>query len=226
MPDTANLLDAVRKPDDAVRQALAFSIAHEIGNQLAGIRLEAHLLDEDLGAHGLAKSSLAIDSLAAQAGPLLAVLRPLLAPAGPRVGGPRYADLLAGVRRQIEEDGAGGRAVELVVARDAEASGPAFEGLHPLLIALVGSPDSLEPGKAPIGFRIGLRGNQIEIVCELPGDAFEGGSEVASESIAHGLRGRSLAVAIARVLVADAGGRVEVESKAGRSRAVLTLPRG
>ena len=55
------------------RFALAFAIAHEIGNHLAGIRLEAHLLDEALGARGLAKASLAIDSLAGQAAPLLAL---------------------------------------------------------------------------------------------------------------------------------------------------------
>ena len=212
-------------PDADLRQALVFSIAHEIGNHLAGIRLEAHLLDEDLAAHGLARASLAIDSLAGQAGPLLALLRPLLAPGGPRASGPRYGVLLEGVRRQIEEDGAGGHAVELVVARDAEAAGPAFEGLHPLLLALVGSPDSLQPAKAPIGLRLGLRESEIEIVCELPGEAFEGGSEDASEDVAQTLRGRSLAVALARVLVADAGGRLAVEASGGRSRAVFRLPR-
>ena len=32
-------------------ERLVFAIAHEIGNHLGGIRLQAHLLDEDLDAH-------------------------------------------------------------------------------------------------------------------------------------------------------------------------------
>jgi len=218
------------RTDTEVRHALVFAIAHEIGNHLAGIRLEAHLLDEDLGAPGLARASLAIDSLAGEAGPLLALLRPLLAPGSRRTAGPSYAALLDGVVRQLESEGAGGRAIELSVASDAGEAGPAFEGLHPLLLALVGTPQDLPPGKAPISFALALRGGEIEIACELPGDAFVGGDPWAlapgtPAGSSHGFRGRPLAVAIARVLVADAGGRVELESRAGRSRVSLRLQR-
>ena len=38
------------------------------------------------------------------------------------------------------------------------------------------------------------------------------------------LRGRALAVAIARTLVADAGGAVDVQIESDRSRVVLRLP--
>ncbi len=203
-------------PDADARHALVFAIAHEIGNHLAGIRLEAHLLDEDLGPLGLARASLALDSMAGQAGPLLALLRPLLAPGSKRAAGPSFAAVLDGVRRQLEDEGAGGRPIELEVAKDVEAAGPAFDGLHALVLALVGSPDALPAGKAPIRLRVGRRESGIEIACELPGEAFEGG--------AHALRGRPLAVAIARALVADVGGRVEVEAGAGCSRVVLRLP--
>jgi hypothetical protein len=222
MPDTVP--DTV--PDTDARHALVFAIAHEVGNHLAGIRLEAHLLDEDLGSLGLARASLALDSLAGQAGPLLALLRPLLAPRAQRAAGPRYAALLDGVRRQLEDEGAGGRPVELEVAKGAEAAGPAFEGLHALVLALIGSPDTLPSGKAPIRLRVGRRESEVEIVCELPGDAFEGAVlHGGAEGGAPALRGRPLAVAIARALVADVGGRVAVEAGAGCSRVVLRLPR-
>jgi hypothetical protein len=210
--------------DADTRHALVFALAHEIGNHLAGIRLEAHLLDEELDARGLARASVAIDSLAGRAGPLLALLRPLLAPGAPRAVGSRLAAVLESVRRQLEEEGVGGRPVELEIAPEAAADGPAFEGLHDLLLALVGEPGSLPPGRSPIVFRLGRQGHESELVCELPGEVF---AEIgAGQGAAPALRGRVLAVAIARVLVADAGGRVELPSESGRSRIVLRLPRG
>lgn len=230
MRDTEGKSGTKSNPDAEARHALVFAIAHEIGNHLAGVRLEAHMLDEDLGVAGLARASLAIDSLAGQAGPLLALLRPLLAPGSRRAAGPSYAALLDGVARQLESEGVGGRAIELSIASDATTVGPAFEGLQPLLLALVGAPEDLPPGKAPISLSLALQGGEIEIACALPGEAFGGvdsGGRAAAAPTgpAHGLRGRSLAVAIARVLAADAGGRVELESRAGHSRAVLRLPR-
>ena len=33
---------------------LVFAISHEVGNHLGGIRLQAHLLDEELGAREMA----------------------------------------------------------------------------------------------------------------------------------------------------------------------------
>ncbi len=211
----------------AARHALVFALAHEIGNHLAGIRLEAHLLDESLGAQDLARASVAIDTLAGRAGPLLALLRPLLAPEAMRAAA-RPAAVLDAVRRQLEEDGVGGRPIALEHPEDVQADAPVFDGLQPLLLALVGDPRSLPPGRAPIALRLVRRSEAIEIVCELPGDAFA--ALATGGEPGGGLRGRDLAVAIARVLVADAGGRVEggtVEGAApARSRIVLRLPRG
>ena len=49
---------------------LAFAIAHEVGNHLGGIRLQAHLVDEDLDVRELAEASILIDGLAGRSGPL------------------------------------------------------------------------------------------------------------------------------------------------------------
>ena len=54
------------------RTELAFAIAHEVGNHLGGIRLQAHLLDENLDVRALAEASILIDGLAGRSGPLLA----------------------------------------------------------------------------------------------------------------------------------------------------------
>ncbi|MEZ4280060.1 MAG: hypothetical protein R3F21_10655 [Myxococcota bacterium] len=222
-------------PDAESRHALVFALAHEVGNHLAGIRLEAHLLDESLGAAALARASVAIDSLAGQAGPWLALLRPLLAPEPARTARVSVASVLDGVRRQLEEDGLGGRAVHVEIASDAAEERIAFDGLHALLMVLVGSPETLPPGRAPIALRLascagagavaGAGGGEVEVVCELPGEAFgaDAGDGAGGQPA---LRGRDLAVALARVLVADAGGGVDVESGDGCARVRLRLPRG
>lgn len=212
-------------PDLETRHALVFAIAHELGNHLAAIRLEAHLLDEALGASGLARASLAIDGLAGLAAPLLASLRPLLTP-GTRAGGMRVEALLAGVARQLEEEGLLGRRLELDVAPEAGPLVCGVEGAPALLTALVGSPESLDPAAGPIRLAARASATELVLVCELPGDAFAEVDPRASESApTSALRGRALAAAIARVLVADAGGRTEVEREAGRSRIVMRLPR-
>lgn len=220
-------------PDAESRHALVFALAHEVGNHLAGIRLEAHLLDESLGAAALARASVAIDSLAGQAGPWLALLRPLLAPEPARTARVSVASVLDGVRRQLEEDGLGGRAVHVEIASDAAEERIAFDGLHALLMVLVGSPETLPPGRAPIALRLascagavaGAGGGEVEVVCELPGEAF-GAAAGDGAGGQPALRGRDLAVALARVLVADAGGGVDVESGDGCARVRLRLPRG
>jgi len=216
------------------RHALVFAIAHELGNQLAGIRLEAHLLDEDLGAHGLARASLAIDSLAGQAGPWLALLRPLLAPPPPAAGraGPDYAAVLEGVRRVLVDDGAGGRKIEVSIAEGAPEAHPAPDGLHPLLLAPVGPPEALPASRGPIRLSLDRRAGEAMLGCELLGDAFEGAAGAGDPApigpVPHGpaLRGRTLAVALARRLAADVGGCVELAGDAERSRLTLILPLG
>lgn len=210
-------------PDTERRFALAFAIAHEIGNHLAGIRLEAHLLDEALGARGLAKASLSIDSLAGQAAPLLALLRPLLAPGDRRAASGSVARLLDGVRRQLEEEGSAGHRIAVEVDPEVGGSPTSVEGLHALIVALIGPPGALASDGAPIGLRAGRAVGALEIRIELPGDGF---AEAAGEAALPGgsLRGRALALELARVLVADAGGGVEVGHGEGRSWVALRLP--
>lgn len=201
--------------DLPTRHALVFAIAHELGNQLAAIRLEAHLLDDTLGTRGLAKASLAIDGLAGQASPWLALIRPLLEPRPRGSGMATCASVLEAVRRQLEEEGTGGRPVEVVIEDPRAGACAAFEGMHALLVALVGSTDGRPAGGGAIRLGVGLRGERVEVACEVPGADF---SESDSDAPQSSLRGRGLALSIARVLVADAGGEVAVAARGERSR--------
>jgi hypothetical protein len=215
--------------DTELRHALVFAIAHEIGNHLAGIRLEAHLLDEDLGVSGLARSSVAIDAGASQAGALLGLLRPLLAPTARRSLGGTSGTCLAtleGVRRQLEEEGLAGHRVELEIRSEDAGRAPAFEGLHALLVLLVGLPETLATGLGPISLHIDRADGEIVIGCGLPGRALAYARATGAATVdPRTLRGRELAVAVARVLVGDAGGAVAVDEEAGRSRIAMRLPR-
>jgi len=82
---------------------LAFAIAHEVGNHLGGIRLQAHLVDEDLDVRELAAASILIDGLAGRSGPLLALLRPLLSDDWKPAGNSTWAHILGRVQKQIED---------------------------------------------------------------------------------------------------------------------------
>ncbi len=90
------------------RRALVFAIGHEVANHLGGIRLQAHLIDEDLDALGLAKTSVEIDALAGRAAPLLALLRPILSERPDPSPPVAWASLLAGLRRQLDDEGTRG----------------------------------------------------------------------------------------------------------------------
>jgi len=64
----------------AAANELVFAMCHELGNLLAGIRLEADLLEPDAGPGKLARAGQGIENASARAGSLLALVRPVLAP--------------------------------------------------------------------------------------------------------------------------------------------------
>ncbi len=199
--------------EDSAASELACAIAHEVGNHLGGIRLEAHLLDDELDVAALARSSLSIDALAARSGPLLALLRPLLSPRPPGDGG--STALLERVASQIGDEGTRGILFE-VRAGDPLAAVPATDWLHPLLVALVQTTIEVLDAGDRITLSLESDAGLARIVCE-----DDGPPEDLSETAAR--RGRGLVLAIARELVGRTGGRVEVLRASDRTRVVLGL---
>ena len=196
---------------------LAFAIAHEVGNHLGGIRLQAHLLDDELDAREMAEASVLIDGLAGRSGPLLALLRPLLSDDWRRTGGTTWSDVLARVVQQIEDEGTRGVRFRVGGALDAEAPAPDFDWVHSLLIALVES--TIE--------HVADRGSQAEVRLELVEeeggvrlDVFDSGAP-EDLSVDAALRGRPLAVALARELIGRSGGRVDADSTDDGTRVAL-----
>lgn len=201
--------------------ALVFAIAHEIGNHLGAVRLQAHLLDEDLDPHSLALASVEIDGLAGRAGPLLALLRPLLSPKTLSTGGTRdvasWSFLLAGIGQHFEDEGTRGVSIQIEAPADSELTVANADWLHSLLIALLDATLSVVPRQGTI--QLGLRaiGEQLSLMVEDDGPEEDLSADAA-------LRGRALAVALARELLVLVGGQVETSRKDGQTRVELIFP--
>ena len=197
--------------------ALVFAVAHEVGNHLGAIRLQAHLLDEDLDARALAVASVEIDDLAGRAGPLLALLRPILSPQIEVRPGSSWSALMGGLIAQLEDEGTRGIRVEMNASDGALESAPGVDWLHSLLLAIVGATIPIVPKGGRIALSLAPRGTETALMIE-----DDGAEEDLSEDSA--LRGRPLAISIARSMLARLGGRVEWNRSSGETCVELIFP--
>lgn len=198
--------------------ALVFAIAHEVGNHLGAVRLQAHLLDEDLDAHALALASVEIDGLAGRAGPLLALLRPLLSQADRPTGeGSSASLLLEGVRLHYEDEGTRGVSVEISAPVDSLLTAPKVDWLHSLLIVILDATLAAVSRGATIRVGLGAVGEEASIVIDDDGPEED-------LSTAAALRGRPLALSLGRALLLLVGGRVETSRVEDKTRVELVFP--
>jgi hypothetical protein len=193
--------------DFSARHELVLAIAHEIGNHLGGIRLEAHLLDDDLDPRALARASVSLDSMAGRSGALLGLLRPLLMPEDRSPAAKSWTGILSGVQQELVDQGT--RGVDLIfdLPEDDDRMAPPVDWFHHLLMAWLGASiaqaQSREGGAGRI--RVAFVPGELESSLVFEDNAPE---EDLSETAPR--RERPLALAIARVLLGALGGRVEV----------------
>ena len=155
----------------------------------------------------MAGASFLIDGLAGRSGPLLSLLRPLLSDDWGQAGDASWASVLGRVAQQIEDEGTRGIRFEVAGALETEVPAPDFDWVHPLLIALV---ESTLAHVADRGSQASVRLELVEDDAGVRLDLFDDGDpEDLSPEAAR--RGRPLAVAIARDLLARSGGDVETE---------------
>jgi hypothetical protein len=202
-------------PDRA--RDLVFAIAHEIGNHLGGIRLHAHLLDAELSAREVADSSVSIDHLASRSGPLLALLRPLLADQWETTTETSWQGVVSHVTQQIEGQGTLGVEFEVRAEISDSVAAPRFDWLHALLVAVVES-TLAETGRGDfVRLTVTHEGDETVLVLE-----DNGPEEDVSPGAAY--RARPLCLALARELVGRAGGRVGAERVANLTRVQFNFP--
>lgn len=203
-----------RETDRPDRAELVCAIGHEVGNHLAGIRLQAHLIDSEQDVRELASASVGIDRLAGRSAPLLALLRPIMSDQHKPAEATDWAALFGALSRDLDDEGTGGVRIEFDHRDAPESPTFALDGIHSLLMALIfATTDGLRRGD-----RVRVTAQRSESGCRVriedPGPV---------ESLAPGapLRGRPLVVAIARRLIEAVGGHVAIDEQAGAMRIEL-----
>jgi signal transduction histidine kinase len=198
-------------------------MCHEISNLVAAIRLQAHLLDEDLDARGLAVSSLEIDDLSARSAALLALIRPVLSEVvEEEPPAPISAGVIAhGFERALVEHGGRGFDIDF----EAEAELPEVvidsEVLHYILLMLAyGAMEAMESG-GKIRVEVASRENEVVFAIE----------DLADEDREHlqwrgaSLRGRALECAVSDHILVKRHTRFDVRRQGDCNRTEIGVPR-
>lgn len=206
------------------RRDLVFAVCHEIGNLVAAIRLEAHLLDGDQTPLELARSSISIEDLSARVGALLTQIRPLLDPADPvERGGIDPAAMLAHLAEVLSELGGAAVAVDLNSAGGLPRVVGDPERNNSLLVLLgLGALESASRG-GQVSVRAGADDASKQVWIEITDDGSE--EPELDEWRTAARRGRALVLQVAEIVVEPMGGAIGCERQDGVNRMVLQLPR-
>jgi len=189
------------------RSALQVAVAHEVGNLLAAMRLSAYLLPA-AETRERARGARQIEQLAAQAGELLAQVRPLLSES--RVGAAiPPMEVLEGVRRALAD----APGVERLVVKPAPRGLPDVrvdpDALHNALLTLVRGALEAAADGGKVVLRAGRSGRRVCFEIADTGRPFEPAPPRTLP------RGRALAVRLAAAALRADGGTAE--ARPGRS---------
>ncbi|MCH7866593.1 MAG: hypothetical protein IH881_02775 [Myxococcales bacterium] len=200
---------------------LVFAMCHEISNLVAAVRLQAHLLDEELDARGLAVASLEIDDLSARTAWMLALVRPVLS-APPEEIPPIGSGVIAlGFERALVEHGE--RGFEIVFEIEPELPDVCAEPevFHYLLLChAFGAMEAMDAGGR---LRIEVTASEKEVVF-----AIEDRAPADDQHLTwwkSSLRGRVLESALAHHILTKRGARFEVNRLADCTRTEIAAPR-
>jgi signal transduction histidine kinase len=218
---------------------LAFAMCHEISNLVAAVRLQAHLLDEELDARGLAVSSLVIDDLSARSAALLALIRPVLSEvvepstssefdsnfksgSGCLGISPILAGVIAhGFERALAEHGGRGIEIEFDIEDDLPEVLVDSEVLHYILLMhAYGAMEAMENGGT---IRVEVVAREKEVVFAIEDRAPEDPDLVQWRGASR--RGRALECAVADHILAKRGARFDVSRHGDSNRTEICPPR-
>jgi signal transduction histidine kinase len=196
--------------------ALALAVCHELGNLLAGVRLEADLLESGSGPGELAGAARRIENASARAGSLLALVPPLLAPDRAALPAVDVLDVLDGLRSGLDASCDGRVQIDLKSAAALPPVRLAPEPIHHLLLTAIFQ--GLEAGGTASRVRVRASAEGADVALAV----LDAGR--VDEGRAPALRGRPLTFAIARSLLRGFAGRVEVAPFEAGTRVAFVLP--
>lgn len=212
--------DAFGKPNDDSAN-LVFAMCHEVSNLVAAVRLQAHLIDEDLGARGLAVASLEIDDLSARTAALLALVRPVLSEP-PKEIAPIGAGVIAlGFERALADHGGRGFEIVFETPPDLPEVRAEPEVFHYILLSLAyGAMEAMDGGGR---LRIQVGAGEKEVVFAIEDPAPEDDQHLTWWKAS--LRGRALECALAHHILAKRDARLEVRRDGSCNRTEIAAPR-
>lgn len=197
----------------AVGRELLPALAHELGNLLAAMRLSAHLLPHEADARERARGARQLEDLAAEAGELAALLRPL---AGDRRGRAVELDAaraLAAARDALGESGAARLALR-PPPRALPRARVDPDALHHVLASLARAALAASGTAGEVVLASARRGGRVELVI----------ADAAPLAGGPALRGRALRARLADAVLRRSGGRVELTSSRAGTRVRVSLP--
>jgi len=196
---------------------LVFASCHEVGNWLAGVRLEANLVDSASDPAEFASAARRIESASARAGSLLALIRPLLDPSGMEARSVDPLDVLAGLRSGLDENVDARVSVDLKSAVELPPCCLPAEPLHHLLGSAIyyGLEAAGETGRVCV--RASVENGWVEFA------VLDGGALPEAEA-SPALRGRPLLLAVARKLMGPMNARADLRAHPDGTRWVVAFP--
>lgn len=197
------------KPDDAKQQpeALVSSLCHEVGNQLAAVRLSGHVLRFDQSKEELQKTAQSIEELATLSGAIVGLIGPLMGTSKPNAGVVNPLDILDGLTRALPD--AVVDRVEIVIPGEGEFPEIIgnFHMLSGMLLALILGSCEGSPKDSPVKVSLEQREQVVSVLIEDEGEL----SAAKENGIGFALRGRGLMLAVANCLLERVEGGVELE---------------
>jgi len=201
---------------------MLFALCHEMGNLVGAIRLQTHLLDQEMRPRDLATARSEIDVLGARVSALLALVRPSVGDLGrDHALGVHSSDVLAAVEHGLE--------TLLVPGVVLEFDSPGADALlrvdRTALQALISSFVHLAVEQVRPRGRVGVatRLHERDVDFAIEDDGPEDSTLTAWREGPY--RGRALLCALAHQMLSRCGGSLEVSSANGCSRVTLRVPR-
>ena len=202
------------------REDLVRALCHDVGNLLAAVRLSAHLHPSAGTEAERVAASREIEELAAQAGSLLAHVRPLLA--GSSIGRLRVSpgEVLSAVTRALKDREMGNATLSIARGRSLPDVRVDPDALYHLLLTLIrGSLEAVAPdGRVRVSAR--HQGRRVIL------SVIDSGRQIDLDELRWGSApsGRELAVRIADAVLRLMGGRASAELERRGTRVDLFLP--
>jgi signal transduction histidine kinase len=199
---------------------LVFSLCHELGNMMGALRLHAHLLDDEMGPRGIARTSVDLDDLSARSAALLSLVRPLLTPAPSSAENMSVVGLVRNIEGLMAGHGSRGTALTFEVDEQIPSIRVDVGMLQRLIQSFLYFALESASRTGAVLLRAESRDDEVAILIEDNGPEGEDPAGFRDQM----RRGRPLLCSVAESILKKQGGRFAAERDGTRTRISMMLP--